>query len=189
MKTDNKRRRYFIEKGFQLDFILKFCFIVIVSSLVILAMLFMVSQDSTTVAIENTKVIVKSTVDFILPIMTVTLLIVSVFSALVLSILTMIISHKIFGPLHRLKNEIDILKNGDFRRNFSIRTRDQVQELAKSLNDMCKSIREKQLELKKRVKAARSTLQQDTSSKIEGKEELLFRFEEIDNILNFFKLE
>ena len=150
--------------------------------------MFYVSRDSTTVAIEDTKVMAKRTADFILPLMMGILLIVATLSALVVSILTLLISHKISGPLYRLKREIDILKDGDFRRNFSIRTRDQLQELSKSLNNMCQALRDKQAELKKGVAAARSSLEKDTSVRPEKKEELLIRFNEVDNILNSFKL-
>ena len=189
MTNANKRRHYFIDKSFQTKFILKFCLIVILSSLLIGVTMFYVSRNSTTVAIEDTKVMAKLTADFILPLMIGILLIVATLSALVVSILTLLISHKISGPLYRLKREIDILKDGDFRRNFSIRTRDQLQELSKSLNTMCKTLREKQVELKRRVEAVRSSLENDKSVKRAKKEELLIKFNEIDNILNSFKLE
>ena len=189
METSNKRRFYFIDKSFQTKFILKFCLIVIISSLLIGVTIFYISRGSTTVAIENTVVVVKRTADFILPLLSLTLLIVAIASALVVSILTLLASHKISGPLYRLKHEIDILKGGDLRRNFSIRTRDQLQELAKSLNIMCKSIREKQIDLKNNVQAIRGSLEKDTSRHVENKEEILTRIDEIDKILNFFKLE
>ena len=187
MTNVNKRRHYFIDKSFQAKFILKFCLIVILSSLLIGVTMFYVLRNSTTVAIEDTRVTAKRTADFILPMMMGILLIVATLSALVVSILTLLISHKISGPLYRLKREIDILKDGDFRRNFSIRTRDQLQELSRSLNNMCRALRDKQTELKKRVAAARSSLEKDASVRPE-KEELLMKFDEIDNILNFFKL-
>ena len=60
---NNKRRNYFIDKSFQTKFIIKFCMIVMVSSLLIGVFLFFLSRNLTTVAIENARVIVKSTSD------------------------------------------------------------------------------------------------------------------------------
>ena len=189
METANKRRQYFIDRKFQAKFIFKFCLIVVLSSLLIGTALFFISRDSTTVTIENTEVKVKRTADFILPLMILTLVIVAAFSAVVVSILTLLTSHKISGPLYRLRQDIDILKDGDLRRNFSIRSKDQLQELAKSLNSMCQSLREKQAELKKKIVTVKDSLNKDTSAWPEKKIELLKNIDEIDNILNFFKVE
>ena len=143
-----KRRNYFIDKKFQGRFILKFCAIVIISSVLIGGILFFLSTNSTTVAIENTKVKVKNTADFLLPIIAVTVIIVTLFSALSVAILSMLISHKIAGPLYRIKNEIERLRIGDLGANFHIRKGDQLQELAISLEQMTQVLQEKVKQLK-----------------------------------------
>ena len=183
-----KRKNYFIDKNFQTKFILKFCLIVIVSSILIGGILFFLSRNSTTVTIENTKVTVKRTSDFILPVMIQTILIVSVSSALVVALLTIFISHKIAGPLYRLKKEIDALGDGNLGVNFYIRTDDQLQNLSGSLNQMVSSLRAKHLELKEKLK--------DINKSLEGnrlclpdkeKEEMLKKLNDLESILNFFK--
>ena len=152
MDKKNMRRHYFIDKRFQTRFILKFCAIVITSSLLIGVLVFFLARGSTTVAIENTEVLVKGTADFILPILVETVLVALLFSGIAVLILTLLASHKISGPLYRLKREIDALSSADFRRNFGIRADDQVQELAKSLDSMCVCLREEHSRLKERYK-------------------------------------
>ncbi|MBU2044971.1 MAG: hypothetical protein KJ619_07090 [Candidatus Omnitrophica bacterium] len=153
MPEQFKRRNYFIDKKFQTIFILKFCLIVILSSLLVVGGVLFFSQGSNTVAIENTKVIVKGTADFILPITLATSGVVLLFSAIAVLVLTLLVSHKIAGPLYRLRNEITAMQEADFRRNFHIRGGDQLQELAKALDIMCKSLKDKHLELKTTFKA------------------------------------
>jgi len=186
---ENKRRQYFIDKGFQAKFILKFCLVVIISSLLVGNIIFYLSRNSTTVAIENTKVTVKRTADFILPIMTQTLLIVTVFSVLVVLLLMLFISHKISGPLYRLRREIDALKEGDLGRNFNIRAKDQLQDLARSLNEMCASLSEKYRVFKKESGTLNDYLKQKNFSVSESeKGEVIKILERIDEALNFFKV-
>ena len=92
-----RRRNYFIDKNFQSKFIIKFCIIVIISSLAVGVSIFYLSQNFTTVAIENAHVIVKKTSDFMLPIVAETLALVTLFSAIAVIILTLFTSHKIAG--------------------------------------------------------------------------------------------
>ncbi len=138
-----KRRHYFIDRKFQTVFILKFCLIVIASSVLVGGLVLFLSRNATTVAIENTKVLVKRTSDFLLPLMLETLAIVSLFSALSVALLSLFVSHKISGPLYRLQREIKFLGKLDLRRNFHIRAKDQLQELACSLEEMNSSLKEK----------------------------------------------
>jgi len=189
MDRTYKRSLYFIDKNFQSKFIFKFCLIVIVSSVLIGGLMFFLSRNSTTVAIENTRVSVKRTADFILPVIVETLLIVVLFSAVAVLLVTLFISHKIAGPLYRLKKEIDILKEGDLTRNFNIRAKDQLQELAKSLHGMSDSLRQRHAELKNKCYTLKSYLQaNDFRIPPEQKEKLSKMLQDIDTVLSYFKI-
>lgn len=184
-----KRRQYFIDKKFQTKFILKFSAVVIISSVLIGGLMFYLSQNSTTVAIENTKVSVKRTSDFIMPIIIETLLVVAVFSVLVVLFLTLFISHKISGPLYRLSREINALKEGDLGRNFNIRTKDQLQSLAKSLDEMSLSLRQNYLELRNKCTALKDYLEKKNFCISENDRSDISRIlAEVEEKLNFFKI-
>ncbi len=148
MRSINKRRTYLIEPSFQGRFIFRFCLVVVMASMLIGGILFYLTSNSTTVAIENTKVFVKPTSDFILPMMIWTLAGVTVVAALAVLFLTMYFSNQIVGPIYRLQREIDLMKDGDFMRNFSIRENDQLQALAQNLSLMTEKLRARHLELK-----------------------------------------
>ena len=65
---DCKRQQHFIDKNFQTNFILKFSSIVVLGSILIGVVVMFLSRGMTTVTIENTNVVVKSTIDFLFPI-------------------------------------------------------------------------------------------------------------------------
>lgn len=184
-----KRKQFFIDKNFQTRFILKFCIVVIASSLLIEGIVFYLSRNSTTVTIENTKVIVKRTADFILPIMTQTLLIVTFCSVVVVLVLILFISHRIAGPLYRLRREIESLRDGDLVRNFNIRATDELKALAESLSQMSLSLKEKITSHKEKCKKLEDYLAQKDFTIVESdKHELAKILEELNSTLNSFRV-
>jgi len=68
-KRHVRRKNYFIDKSFQTRFILKFCSLVIAGGLLTVGLLYCLARQSTTVAFMNSRVVVKTTADFILPIL------------------------------------------------------------------------------------------------------------------------
>lgn len=181
---DNQRKNYFIDRSFQAKFILKFCIIVIVASLAIGGLLFYLASNSTTVAIENTKVTVKTTADFILPFLIQTLLIVTAFSAISVVFLTLFASHKIAGPLYRLKKEIEKISEGDFSANFQIRTNDQLKSLATSLTIMAGFLKDKIISLKKEVNELNKAIEKLPQG---DKQKMEAELKTIESIINNFK--
>jgi methyl-accepting chemotaxis protein len=189
MGQEHKRRQYFIDPVFQSQFILKFCAVVIVASLLVGVVIFWLSQNSTTVAIENTRVLVKSTSDFLFPVLTITVLTVTVFTALVVLILTLLYSHRIAGPIFRLKREITLLKHGGMERNFTLRQQDQLQALAASLAEMSDTLRGKHLEINNKYHLLNQFLQnKDFPVSVEERKRLEALLEDLSETLNYFKV-
>ncbi len=179
-----RRRILFIDKDFQAKFIAKFCMIVVISSVLVVALLLFLSKNFTTVAIENTQVVVKNTSDFILPIIIETVSIVTVFTALAVIILTLLVSHKIAGPLYRLKKEIDVFKAGYLAANFKTRKSDQLKELAASLCEMGNSLASKHIELKNKLAGLKASLQNPD----DDKGAILRKLNELEQVLSYFKI-
>ena len=189
MEQTYKRKQFFIDPSFQAKFILKFCLIVIVSSVLIGGAIFLFTRGSTTVAIENTKVFVKPTSDFIRPILILVLALVTFLGALAVLILTLFVSHRIAGPVYRLRREIDALREGDLVRNFKIREHDQLQALSDSLNLMASTLRSKQIELKNSVNALTGYLtEKNYNLSAADKEKITNLISEIEKAFGYFKL-
>ncbi len=153
-----RRRIYFIEKGFQFWFIIRFCFLVIAGALITMALLYFFANKTTTVSFENTKAVVKSTADFIFPVLIQTLIIVSVVVAIFAIMLTLYVSHKIGGPVYRFKKELELIEQGDFSSEFRIRRKDQFQDLAQLLNSVKKKLRDELTGIKEELKELESAV-------------------------------
>ena len=179
----HKRRNYFIDKPFQTIFIIKFCVIAAVSSGLIGALIYFQSGNFTTVTIENTHVMVKRTSDFILPIIYETLALVMTFSAISVIFLTLYTSHRIAGPLFRLRREIEAFKSGDLKVTFKIRKTDQFHGLAAALFEMSESYRTRCRDLK--VKAAE--LHDYLKDPNIDRNTVAAKIDELERMLNYFK--
>jgi len=156
---DNARRNYFIDKEFQTKFILKFCALVILMSLATAFLTVNLVGESTTVGFENTRVVVKSTRDFIIPVIAQTMVMISLASAAAMAVMTLLVSHRIAGPLYRFKKEVEQIKSGDLTPQFKIRGQDQLQVLAVSLSEMTESLRARHIDLMGRVAKLKVSLQ------------------------------
>ncbi len=188
MPRGYKRRLFFIDKSFQTKFIVKFCIIVVMLSWVIGGTIFFISQDSTTVAIRNEKIIVKPTVDFIMPVLIETLAVVTFFSGMVVLVMTLLTSHRIAGPAYRLKREVNLLKKGNLKRSFKIRTNDQLQDLASSLEEMSNILCQRHVELKQSFgRLQRVLTESESSSGADHKNQVLKTLKDLEKALEYFK--
>lgn len=157
-KKTYKRSTYLIKKDFQVKFILKFCVLVVGAGLLTMEILYLLSAHSTTVSIVNSRVMVRTTADFLLPLLIQTVLIVTVIMGLATIALTLFFSHKIAGPLYRFKKVMETLVKGDFSSDFQIRHLDQLQDLADDFNKMISSVRQHLNLLKENVVSLKDKL-------------------------------
>ncbi len=160
-KKTYRRRIYFIEKKFQARFIMRFCFLVILGSLAMAQILYTMSSRSTTVTLENTQAVVKTTADFLFPLLIQTIIISTIFVGIATIFLTLFVSHKIAGPLYRFKQELSTIETGDLSHDFKIRKNDQLQDIALSMNSAIKKLRDNLAELKKQYEGLRLSWEQN----------------------------
>jgi len=139
----NRRKNYFIERSFQAKFILKFCMLVAAGGLLTIGILYFLAARSTTVTIVNSSVVVKTTADFLLPILIQTALVVIILTSIATIIVTLFVSHKIAGPLYRLKKAMGDLGEGNFSTEIKLREMDQLKDMAEAFNSMAAKLKEK----------------------------------------------
>lgn len=173
-----KRRRIrIIKMEFQRNFILKFCVIIILSALIIASIVYALSMSSATTVFENSRLEVKSTADFILPLLILSSLVAIIAAGSITAIVTLFISHRIAGPLYRLEKDIAEVNNGNLNVEIRVRKKDELQDLARSLNLMLKSIRNTLAETVKELQnIAAGALSESDREKLEKAKNLLKKF-------------
>ena len=137
-----RRRRYFVDKKFQLKFagmILLFMFIIaIFSSLTIYYYTWMLlGEKLASIYPQGRLVGILKTANIIL------------FTRLMLItplvfVLAIILSHRIAGPIFRIKNTLDEVAKGNYRKKLYLRKTDELQDVADSINKLMDTLERKQ---------------------------------------------
>ena len=154
-----KRRNYYIDKSFQTKFIVQFCALLAFGSLLTVALIYWLARHSTTVGIANGRVAVHNTAEYLLPLMLQTVFIELIIVCLAAIAMTLLVSHKIAGPLFRLNVMLSKLGDGDCSASMRLREGDQLQQVAVAYNDTVVKINEK-------IKSAKNASSLDEVKKI-----------------------
>lgn len=142
-KFQNKRRNYFIKKRFQARFILKFCFLIILTCLLMASLIYFLSTRTMTASFDNLRLVAKSTSDFILPALALSSLIAIILISLGCVFIVLFISHRIAGPLYRFEKSVEQIASGDLTVNTRLREKDEIKVLAETLNEVISKLRDK----------------------------------------------
>lgn len=188
-----QRRNYFINKKFQSRFILRFSALVFLGGLATIVLLYLLGMQSKTVVMQNSRVIAMTTADFILPLLIQTVIAVTIAVGLTAGIMTLLVSHRISGPIYRFKKVMEALKDGDFSSEARIRTADQFHDLADEINGMIRNTKQNVSGIKNNVISLKQKLNSLTENDFsENKRAALTELkkiaDELDKVINYFKV-
>ena len=138
-----KRRQYFIQKEFQFKFILKFCMVLFIGIIVSTGLLFFLSKDTLTSSFEQSRLVIKNTAFAILPSVFLSNLITLALITFASIVVTLLVSHKLAGPLFRFQKELDQIGEGNLTKTIQLREKDQIAAMAESLEQMRVSLQRK----------------------------------------------
>jgi len=150
-----KRKRVFVKKGFQFRFILRFCLVILGGVVISTGLLFFLSQDSLTSSFNHSRLVIRSTSFAILPAVIYTNLIILGLITLATIFVTLIVSHKIAGPMFRFEKEISEIGEGNLSKKICLRKEDQMVEMAGCLNRMVDHLHGKVREIRDGIVQAR----------------------------------
>ena len=131
-----KRKQYLVDRDYQLHFVTRMFMVVlavaVVSSLIATGLLWtnMYRPELT----EQTHLIVS------LVAVAATLLIELLIAIPIVFILGIRQSHRIVGPMNRLKRTLEAIGSGDYSQRIQLRQGDALEELATSINQMAEQL-------------------------------------------------
>jgi methyl-accepting chemotaxis protein len=137
--------------GFQRSFILKFCAIIILAALIITAIVYGLSMTTATTAFENSRLVIKRTSDFILPLLLLSSLVAIIATGIIAIAMTLLVSFRIAGPLYRLEKDVAEANKGNLGVEIRLRHKDELKDLAEVLNQLLKFFRETVTEIDKEI--------------------------------------
>lgn len=145
----NRRRQYFIDKKFQTKFMVKFASLVVIAAAISGIIVYLMARSTVTTSFENSRLVIKSTADFILPSVLLSGAIVIISVGLATILIALFTSHKIAGPLYRLERDIKEVSSGNLQMRFSLRKSDEMKSLADGLNAMVDALKDDVINIKK----------------------------------------
>ncbi|BCL61178.1 hypothetical protein DGMP_18710 [Desulfomarina profundi] len=135
-----KRRQYFINRQFQTRFILKFIVVLLFGAILSTIITIVSTQETLTSTFNGSRLVIEKTALAILPSVIVTNIITTAVVGIVALLLTLVISHKIAGPMFRFEKDLEDISQGDLRKEVRIRNGDQFTGVAQNLNEMVGSL-------------------------------------------------
>ncbi len=175
-----RRRNYFINRKFQAGFIIKFCTLVMIGTAISGGIIYWTSRSTVTSTFENSRLVIKSTADFILPSVLLSSAFVIISIGIAAIAITLFTSHRIAGPLYRIQKELEELSHGNLNVSFNLRPGDEVKALADTLNDMTSLFRRNILNALKAISELEAALKVNNvdlaKNKLKDLSEIMGRF-------------
>jgi methyl-accepting chemotaxis protein len=150
----------FISQEFEVRFILKFCALVVLGSLLFSALTLIYCRGSLTTSFDDGRLSIQQTSLVVSPALLYTSLVVLVLSMVLSIVLTFYFSYRIRKPLFRFREDIKTIADGDISRKIQYRSNDITINLVKNINRMTANfngrIREMENGLRQTIEAARN---------------------------------
>ncbi|HWR57575.1 MAG TPA: methyl-accepting chemotaxis protein [Thermodesulfovibrionales bacterium] len=194
-----RRRNYFISKEFQGRFVLRF-FLAILAGAVVFTLIFSIfSAHTITVTYEDSILKVDRTPKALAIEIVRTYGVYIVLLGLGISLVSLFLSHRIAGPLYRLERSVEELTKGNLSFNITLRRKDELKELAASLNEMIRVLSDQIRDIKIRAGVIeKEVLKMSGASNEKGGaagetgeslSEAIRAVEDLKQSLSFFKLD
>ncbi len=177
-----RRKRYFIDPEFQKRYISMMILTLIVFANIMILLVLSVYIDEVTIAKLQAALSVDAPYKLLLPI----LVIAELIGLFIVGAMSLIMSHRMAGPIYRLKMDLKEIEKGDLSRIIKFREKDEFQDVAVCVNGMLESVRVKfnaLSTLRETVKKMESRQQN-----IALKEELVYIGSKLDAVLSSLKL-
>lgn len=179
----NRRRQYFIKRAFQGRFILQFTAFLVLACITFGLCVYLYSKQTLTTAFVDSKLRVMSTADFLLPALGFITLLVAALVAMLAAARLLLLSHKIAGPLYRLEKSAKDIGQGNLNLQIRLRSGDELQELAKTMDEMVRDLRTYALEVRRQNERLRELIAQ--ASQVSGiPQDFLRKLKEAQDQLN-----
>jgi methyl-accepting chemotaxis protein len=135
MARDYKRRKFFIKKDFQGKLILG-CFLLVAGGgLLFNVLLGLLSADSVTISYTNNDLQLGQTPFMLLKqVLTANWFLLVIGGGFVM-LASLLLSHRIAGPLYRFETTLDNMKKGQLDNIIHLRDKDEGKELARKINE------------------------------------------------------
>ncbi|HNV68927.1 MAG TPA: methyl-accepting chemotaxis protein [Candidatus Ozemobacteraceae bacterium] len=189
LRRKQRRHRVFIKPGFQFRLTLILILVVIIVANIVGALVYGLSIDKL-----ESKLVVEAKLPIdptqlgqaLLP----GVIIAELISILITAFICIFVTHTIAGPVYRMERVARSIGEGDLTNFIKLRPKDELKDLADSMNEMTMGLRNKVTSLKEASERVKSGLERlKSSGKITGNDEVFEAAGNIHKIVDMFVLE
>jgi methyl-accepting chemotaxis protein len=194
-----RRRNYFIRKEFQGKFVLSFFLTIFVGAIIFTFIFSIFSAHTITVTYEDAILKVDRTPKALAVEIVRTYGVYILLLGLGISLVSLFLSHRIAGPIYRLERSVEEIAKGNLSLKITLRRKDELKELATSMNAMIGALSGQVRDIRGRTDAVENALlklserlkdEEVTSGEIRGiASEAVRSMEDLKKTLAFFKLD
>lgn len=138
-----RRSNYFIKKGFQFNFALKFMLLILLEAALIAGLFTQISGNTLTTGYTDSVLTIERTPNFFLWPMLLVILITATGIGLAGMVIFILLSHRIAGPLYRFEKDLGDISYGDLTKRINLRKTDQLTEVKEALNSLINTFDER----------------------------------------------
>ena len=149
--ASERRRKKYINPPFQRRFILQFALFMVLGFVAFTVSIYFYSHQTLTTAFIDSRLRVMSTASFLLPALLLMTFIVTATTSFILGFRLLLFSHKIAGPLYRMEKAAEAVGRGDLNLHVRLREGDELQEFARSMDDMVRDLRQRAVQIKEQT--------------------------------------
>lgn len=135
-----RRKILIIDPSFQKLFIVKFFGMVAAGSVMMGSLVYLFCGRTVTTVFRNSRLEIVTTMDFILPGLLMSSAAVIAVVGTATALIALYLSHRIAGPVYRMRCDLESFKAGNLKQIFSLRSKDELKALSKGLNEMARSV-------------------------------------------------
>jgi methyl-accepting chemotaxis protein len=181
-KPSYARRKYFINRKFQVEFSFSFLLIIAAASITVMLLFFYNSRGTLTAGYTGSEVKLLQTGAYFLPSLIISTIVIVIFSCLTGAMVMILLSHRLAGPLFRFQMALDELSSGNLTLRFNLRGKDQFNDLADRINALAVVLDGRMGDIKSRsaeISGIVEDLRSASVSRPKLKEEIALPLEEI----------
>lgn len=146
-----RRRNYFIRKEFQGKFVLRFFLTILIGAVLFTVIFSLFSANTITVTYEDSVLKIDKTPRALFVELVRAYGVYIFLIGLGISLVSVFLSHRIAGPVYRLEKTIEEVAKGNLALRITLRRKDELKELATSINGMMSTLSDRIRDVKDRA--------------------------------------
>ena len=140
----NLRKNYFIKPGFQTKLTVILLLIVVIVANIVGGVIYGLLSGSTIIDQISKAFEIDNYRDLLLPV----ILFAELVAIIIVTFIGVFVSHTMAGPVYRFEKVLDDVAGGELDSHFNLRTSDEFQDLAASINNLIGTLNSKVAEIK-----------------------------------------